>query len=151
MKEPNRPGGAIEFGGWLIGVFAMLGLGVATATGQTGVCVQSTQQVYYHCQSCDKNGCYCTGDVWLVLPAGGGYGQGQLYNTVEVGCCSSKPSTLQGPYGTCYIHSPLTPATSRRRVFARNSCRRTLRLEGTEGADRGRLNVGYAGVIAPTK
>jgi len=84
------------------------------AAAQTGACVVNTQSINIQCQ-----GQNCKGNVTIVEPAGG-YGTGVLMATIEVGCCSTKFSTLGNPDGQCSVGAVATPSpVANRLVFLR--------------------------------
>src|SRR5437867_3939921 len=115
-----------------IATFAAMFLCVRNAVGQSGACCVSTQQIVIHCQTCDKSGCSCTGQVTIVA-CSGGYGDGTLYQTKTMGCCSSNPSTLQSPSGSCHVGATVaTLALGTRGVFVRDFCGR-FRLVSVAG------------------
>src|SRR2546422_3086505 len=90
--------------------FAVLSLCAKNAVGQSGVRCVNTQTITIYCQTCDKSGCSCIGHTTIV-ECSGGYGDGTLYQTKTVGCCTSNPSTLQRA-----IRKNLTTTIRKRRI-----------------------------------
>src|SRR5437867_8351647 len=79
-----------------IATFAAMFLCVRNAVGQSGACCVSTQQIVIHCQTCDKSGCSCTGQVTIVA-CSGGYGDGTLYQTKTMGSAAAIPARFKAP------------------------------------------------------